>query len=142
MKSARIKLATDFVRGDEPCFGLAEVNRVTTIPGAGVRRFQVIEVVRGDQVWTYERDMGPAKSFKTEEFVFPGHVRLGTGRYEVIETVARLQSAADEFRAKYDKPTERMHPPSDLRKEFEIFATRRRDARKGTRRFATGGRAV
>lgn len=130
-----IVLATDFVLDNEPCFELAEVNKVLPITGAGLRRIQVIRVVRSDQIWEHQRDMGPADSFKAELFAFPGAVPLGNGRYDVLETVGRLRGAADDYRAKYDRPTERRDPP-DFVKGFEEFATRRRDARKGRRRFA------
>lgn len=131
-----IVLATDRVTDSEPCFGLAEVNRVDKVAGHGVRRVQIIQVIRNDQIWEYTRDLGRADAFKTEEFAFPGHVPLGTGRYEVIETVGRLRNAADEYRAKYDKPTPRNAEPTDLVKGFEEYATKRRDARKGRRQYA------
>ena len=139
MVSTRVVLATDYVLPNEPCFGLSEVNRVTKVAGAGVRRFQIVQVIRDDQLWEYQRDMGPADSFKSEEFVIPGHVPLSNGHFDVIETVGRLQGAADEWRAKYDKPTERHGPPEDFVKSFEEYATKRRDARKGRRHFAMGG---
>ena len=136
-----LTLVTDFVLGKEPCFELGEFNKVRPIPGAGLRRVQVIRVVRADKVWDYERDMGEAKNFKTEEFMFPGHVPLGRGRYEVLEPVERLRAAADDYRAKYDKPTPRNAPPTDFVRGFEELATRQRDVRQGRRAFAvTQGR--
>lgn len=131
--------ATNVVHGREPCFELAEVNKVLPIPGDGLRRMQVIRVVRNDQLWEYRRDMGSAKNFKAEEFIFPGAVPLGNGRFDVLETVERLQGAADDYRAKYDMPTPRSAPPTDFVKGFEEFATRRRDARKGRRTFVVSG---
>lgn len=136
---AAIVLATNYVLPNEPCFELAEVNRVRPIPGAGLRREQVIRVIRGDSIVTYRRDMGPAGKFKTEEFIFPGAVPLGKDRYEVIETVERLMGEADDFRAKYDKPYQRLRPPEDLREGFEQTAMRRWDARVGRKRFAMKG---
>mgnify|MGYP001608709822 FL=1 len=100
---------------------------------------QIIRVIRADQKWEYLRDMGPASQYKTEEFIFPGAVPLGSGRYDVLETVGRLKGAADDFRAKYDKPTPRNAPQSDFVKGFEEFATRRRDRRVGRKRFAMKG---
>ena len=131
-----IVLATDFVLGSEPCFELAEVNKVLPISGAGLRRMQVIRGVRDDRIWEHQRDMGPAKNFQAEEFAFPGAVSLGNGRYDVLETVERLRGAGDDFRAKYDHTTPRHSAPTDFVKGFEEFATHRRDARRGRKHFA------
>lgn len=129
--------ATNLIHDNEPCFGLAEVNRVTKTPGEGPRRFQVVQVVRNDEIVTCETDMGEASGFMTEEFAFPGHVVLGNGHYDVVETVGRLKGAADDYRAKYDEPTPRNAGHDDLVASFEEFATRRRDARTGRTHFAT-----
>ena len=136
MSSPLLKLATDHVLPNEPCFGLAEINRASRKAGEGVRRVQIVEVVRNDQVYVHERDLGLAEAFKTEPFAIPGHFEVSPGRYDVLETVGRLQGAAEEFRAKYDKPHERREAPQDFVKGFEEYATRRRDARVGRRQFA------
>ena len=133
--------STNVVAGSEPCFELAEVNRVLPIAGDGLRRMQVVRVIRNDQMWEWQRDLGPARLFKTEQFAFPGAVSLGRGRYEVLETVERLQAAADEFRARYDKPADRPFEPPNFVKLFKEDSARRHDARVGRRRFAIGGRA-
>lgn len=138
-RSTSLVLATTFVEDNEPCFELAEVNKVYPIPGDGLRRIQVIRVIRNDRIWEHRHDMGSAGSFKAEEFAFPGAVSLGGGRFEVLETVGRLKGAADDYRARYDKPTERQQEPTDFVREFEVMATRQREARKGIRRFAMGG---
>src|SRR4051812_28791556 len=124
-----IILATDHVRPNEPCFGLAELNRILPNEGGGtgLHRVQIIEVIRGDQRWEHTRDMGLADGYAAEEFVIPGHVPVGNGRYDVIETVGRLQGAADDWRAQYGR-TERPDPPQDLVKGFEEYAIKRRDA--------------
>ena len=132
-----LKLATDHVLPNEPCFALAEINRASRKHGEGDRRVQIVEVVRDDHIYVYERDLGPAAAFKTELFAMPGHFEVAPGRYDVLETVGRLQGAADDWRAKYDKPYEKREAPQDFVKGFEEFATRRRDARVGRRRFAT-----
>lgn len=134
-----ISRATQAINENEPCLELAEVNRVVPLAGAGLHRFQIVKVVRNDQVYEWVKDMGRASKFKTDQFIFPGAVALGNGRYDVLETVGRLRGAADEFRAKYDQPYQPREAPRDLRKGFEEFATRRRDAKKGRVRFALGG---
>lgn len=131
-------LGTNAVNGSEPCFGLSEQNVVTLQAGVGVRRMQIIQVVRNDRIAEFRRDLGPASAFKTEEFAFPGAIPLGNGRWEVLETVERLEAAANEFRAKYDKPHERQEP-EDFKEQFEAYASRRRDARAGRKRFAVRG---
>lgn len=123
------------LRGDEPCFELAEINVVTNTPGAGHRRIQVIRVIRNDQIVTFRKDMGLASAFKTEEFAIPGAVRMGNGRWDVLETVERMVNTAEEWRAHQDKPAQRQEPINFV-KEFEAMAEGRRDARRGRKRFA------
>ena len=123
------------LRGNEPCFELAEVNIVTTIPGAGLRRVQVVRVIRNDEVVTFRKDMGPAENFKTEEFAIPGAIEVGNGRYDVLETVERMVATAEEFRATQDRPSERQEPINFV-EEFQAMAEGRRDARVGRKRFA------
>ena len=138
MKLAPIVLATTEVFPSEPCLSLSETNRVLPVAGAGLHRIQTIRVVRNDKPFECVFDMGPASKFTTEEFIFQGAVPLSDGRYDVLETVERLKDAANDFRARYDKPTERRDPP-DFVKGFEEMATRRRDARVGRKRFAVKG---
>ena len=138
LNTNKLTLLTRHVSNDEPCFGLAEVNQVSRRAGAGVRRVQIIQVIRNDRVYEYHRDMGSADTFKTEEFVFPGHIPLDNGHYEVLETVGRLKDAADDFRIKMDKPY-RPFDPIDMVKGMEEFATKRRDAKVGRKMFSMVG---
>jgi len=126
----------DRLKPTEPCFELAEVNLTTTTAGAGIRRVQVLRVVRDDQPVTFHRDMGPAKDFKTEEFAIPGAVSLGNGRYDVLETVERLVSFADDFRSRQDSPLILQQEMPDLVRAFEQMEERRMDNRVGRKRFA------
>lgn len=134
-----VVLATEVIYPREPCFELAEVNEMLPIPGHGLRRMQRVRVVRGDKLWDWQRDMGPASAFKTEEFIFAGAVKVAEGRYNVLETVERLQDAADSYRAKYDRPEPRKHPPMDFVAGLEETATRRREARTGRRQISMRG---
>jgi hypothetical protein len=131
---------TEAIRGNEPCMELAEINRVIPVAGAGLHRFQIVRVVRDDEVWEWTRDMGKASNYKTEQFIFPGHVPLGNGHFEVLETVERLQAAANEYRARFNKPTPRKEAPINFKALYEEYATRRRDSRKGRVRFAMNER--
>lgn len=127
--------ATFWVHDNEPCFELSETNRVSKVAGAGVRRMQVVVVIRDDERWVYETDLGPASTFQAEEFVIPGAVPTVPGHFEVLETVGRLRGAADDWRAYYGR-TERTHEPVDLVKQAEEFFTKRRDARRGKKQFS------
>ncbi|MAH50726.1 hypothetical protein CMI37_33210 [Candidatus Pacearchaeota archaeon] len=139
MQSIRpdLTLTAHSVRGDEPCLRLSEENIVGLKPGGGVRRVQIILVVRNDRVWEYRKDMGRANKFRAPEFAFPGAVPLSNGRWDVIETVQRLKHAAEDVHA-YGIPTEEQEP-TDLTKGFEEYATRRRDARVGRKQIAMPG---
>lgn len=91
--------ATLAVRMDEPCFGLSEVN--LQAPGSrGWRRFQVLQVVRGDRLAECRLDLGPAKGFKVEQFRIPGGVvDETTGRAEILHTVGELRDIAEYLRS-------------------------------------------
>ena len=127
---------TFWVSDNEPCISLSEQNMNTNAPGGGIRRMQTIKVIRNDEAHEYRTDLGPASAFKAEEFGFVGAVPLGNGRWDVLETVGRLKGAANDYRAAYDAPTERNAGHDDLKKDFEVFATRRRDAKVGRSQFA------
>jgi glycine/D-amino acid oxidase-like deaminating enzyme len=83
---------------DEKCMGLYEL--VQMAPGSkGWRRYQVILVLRGDQVAEMRRDLGPAKSFKADEFRIPGGVYdETTGRIDPLHTVGELYDIAEALR--------------------------------------------
>lgn len=139
----RLTTATLAINENEPCFELAEVNRMVPKAGAGLHRFQIITVIRNDKPVQWERDMGKANTFTADQFIWPGAVAVGDGRFEVLETVGHLRGCADEYRAKYDKPHVAQEPARDLKKGFEIYATRRREARHGNPvRFAMNGRGA
>jgi len=125
-----------WIDDNEPCISLTEQNVMTNRPGKGLRRMQTVKVIRNDEPYEHQTDLGPASLFKTEEFGFVGAVPLGDGRWDVLETVGRLKGAANEYRAKYEGATPRNAGSEDLVKSFEQFATRRRDAKIGRTHFA------
>jgi len=108
---------------------------VTTIPGAGLRRVQVVRVIRNDQIVTFRRDMGKAEDYETEEFAIPGAVPLSNGRWDVIETVERMLWFADGFRAKQSKKLAAQREMPDFKKAWEMITDAKRDARVGRKRF-------
>ena len=130
-----ITLATNHVLPGEPCLALIEVNQ--QVPRKGLRRIQVIHVVRADTPWRYERDLGPARRFKADAVAIRGNAPLGNGRFAVVETVERMQAMADEWRSEAIVAPVRQQEPTDFKKMTEEYLTRRREARTGLKRFAT-----
>ena len=95
-------LGTTYVKSDEPCLGLYELNYQS--PGSkGFRRYQIALVMRGDkgdQPAEYRKDLGTAKKFKgVDQFRIPGGVRLPSGRYDICHTVGELMDIARDLRA-------------------------------------------
>ena len=85
---------------DEPCFGIAEVNLQSGLPGVGWRRYQIGYVVRQDKLAEFRRDLGPLDAFKCSQFRIPGGVIDGhTGKGEILHTVGELMDIADKLRA-------------------------------------------
>lgn len=56
-------LGTDTIQGNEPAWGLFELNYQSP-RSKGFHRYQIIQVVRNGRVWEWRRDMGKAKNFK------------------------------------------------------------------------------
>lgn len=98
---------------------------------------QAVVVVRGDELWEYRRDLGPAEGFKAEQINIQGHIPLGNGHFDVPETVERMLAMADDWRDRAE-PGPRCDPP-DFHKAFEEISHRRYDARVGRKRFVVGG---
>jgi hypothetical protein len=128
-------LGTTQVYPEEPCLELVEVERASLVPGGGLRRFQIVRVVRNDRVWEYMRDLGPAASIPVPSFIMKGHVELTSGRVEVLETVERLQDWAEDIRVNGIETPEPER--TDFPRAYEEIATRRTDAKIGRKRFAT-----
>ena len=95
-----VAIGTHYVVADEPCWGLFELNQQAP-NGGGLRRYQIIQVIRHeDKIAEYRRDLGPAGSFKAEQFRIPGGgIDPETGRIWIEETVGRLMDIADTMRA-------------------------------------------
>lgn len=107
-----LETATATVRMDEPCLGLAEINRQS--PGSrGWRRYQILKVVRADMPVTCEIDLGPAEDFAADQFQIPSGVKdETTGHWFIAHTVGELRSIADQNREKPSMSAE--VEPSDL----------------------------
>src|SRR3546814_5960967 len=70
----------------------------------GKRRFQIIEVVRGDRLVKWQLDMGPAKSFKANQFNLMGGFVDEQGRGHCYHSVGELREMADELRERKELP--------------------------------------
>ena len=100
-----LRLGTDKVSPDEPCFQLSEVNLQS--PGSrGFHRYQILLVVRGDQIAEYRLDLGLASRWKADQIRIPGGVKNGN-RYHILHTVGELQEIAAKMR---DMPSHRPDP--------------------------------
>ena len=104
--------ATDHVLYDEPCYGLYEVNYKSP-DRKSQRRFQVIVVVRNDNLAEYRKDLGRTKEFKgIDQFRIPGGViNETTGRIDILHTVGELIDIADYLRT---------HRPFDKRELAQV----------------------
>jgi len=92
----RILPTTLFSRKDEPCVLLVEVNRLSP-DNRGMRRYQIVVVVRNDRPAEFRTDMGPAT--EDEQFRVLGCVEDEvTGHVEVLHTVEELREIADYLR--------------------------------------------
>lgn len=82
-----VKLVTDYVMKDEPCYGLIEASFATP---TGEHWLQDIRVIRNDQIHHHVIDLGPASEYPTvTPIMLPS---LGD------DTVAQLQELAEKNR--------------------------------------------
>ena len=93
-----VALGTTYVLKDEPCYGLFELNYQS--PGnKGFHRYQIIQVIRGDQIAEYRKDLGKAKKFKgVDQFRIPGGIRRPDGKIVIVHKVGELLDIALELR--------------------------------------------
>ena len=86
-----MKLVTDYVLPDEPCFGMYEGPcMVPNLLGMQERWVQDLKVIRGDQIHHHVIDLGPASEYPTvQPLMMPS---LGD------DTVAQLQEFAERNR--------------------------------------------
>lgn len=84
--------ATHYISEDEPCMNLCEVNLLGP-GGKGRHRYEMLIVVRDDELAEYRRDMGLAKKFKADQINILGGVSDGRNRF-IEETVGSLRELA------------------------------------------------
>ena len=96
---------TTYVKADEPCMGLYEMN--LRPPHSKVhKRYQIIHVIRNGKITEYRESLGLAKKFKADQFRVPGGViDQHSGRISIEHTVGELKDIADYLRLKpmFDK---------------------------------------
>lgn len=88
---------TTFVFDNEPCFRLSEVNLMNPKDGLW-HRYQILFVIRFDNLAEYREDLGLAKDFIAPSIFIPGGARENDKIY-IEETVGRLKEIADELRS-------------------------------------------
>ena len=92
--------ATHNVTNDEPCFNLAEVNLMNQTDGRW-HRYEILVVVRNDELAEYRRDMGLRDNFKNKRN--PEGLRImggvvDNGKIYIEETVGSLRVMAFQVR--------------------------------------------
>jgi hypothetical protein len=92
-------IGTNWVNFNEPCYGLYELNYQS--PGnKGFHRYQIVLVVRNDQITEYRKDLGKASKFKgVDQIRIPGGIRQANGKIIIVHTVGELMDIADDLRA-------------------------------------------
>ena len=95
-----MRIITDHVHPDEPCYGLQEVDRLEPMPDGSSqwRRVQAVYVVRGDTIAEYMTDLGPSMLFQRVTQI----KLLAFGE----ESVGELMDEAD--RTRYDDYAEKL----------------------------------
>lgn len=91
---------TDYVKKDEPCLALYELNLQS--PGSrGFHRYQIIHVIRNDKPTEFRKDLGLAKKTDIGQFRIPGGViDEKTRRIYIEHSVGELMDIADYLRSK------------------------------------------
>src|SRR3990167_7856502 len=127
-----LALATNAVSMDEPCMGVYELNQ-TGLPGEGIRRTQIILVLRNDTVVECRRDLGPASDFTAAEFRCPGVV-VEDGKLVPLHKVGELIDICDWHRAGIAPPPE-IEPDADYNARYHDEIDKRRKRKRGLSQF-------
>lgn len=94
----KLLYGTHWISEDEPCFGLSEKSMQS--PGSrGFHRYQIIRLLRNDNLVEYRKDMGIAKKFKSDGFAIIGGVYDEiNNRFYIEHTVGELVEMAEQMR--------------------------------------------
>ena len=129
--------ATLEISYDELAYSLSEL--IQPSPLGAPRRFQIILVIRDNDLAEYRIDLGPSSNFTAPEFRIPGGiVDEITGRGEILHTVGELKDIAIEMR-------ERGVPTLPRRNIWQEFYDQQEEKEKsaiGYTIFGPGGSTV
>ena len=130
MKTA-LTLPTMEIFEEEPAFMLTEVNLQS--PGnQGFHRYQVLWVMRGDNLHRASIDLGPRHLYEADQFRIPGAVETLPGKWDILHNVVELREIADVLRD--EKSHAAQIEPSPLGDYIGRISEERRSAlvKKGT----------
>ena len=129
--------ATLEISYDELAYSLSEL--IQPSPLGAPRRFQIILVIRDNDLAEYRIDLGPSSDFTAPEFRLPGRsVDEITGRGEILHTVGELKDIAIEMRER-GVPT---LPRRDIWQEFYDQQEEKEKSAIGYTIFGPGGSTV
>jgi len=129
--------ATLEISYDELAYSLSEL--IQPSPLGAPRRFQIILVIRDNDLAEYRIDLGPSSNFTAPEFRIPGGiVDEITGRGEILHTVGELKDIAIEMRER-GVPT---LPRRDIWQEFYDQQEEKEKSAIGYTIFGPGGSTV
>jgi len=129
--------ATLEISYDELAYSLSEL--IQPSPLGAPRRFQIILVIRDNDLAEYRIDLGPSSDFTAPEFRIPGGiVDEITGRGEILHTVGELKDIAIEMRER-GMPT---LPKRDIWQEFYDQQEEQEKSAIGYTVFGPGGSTV
>ena len=129
--------ATLEISYDELAYSLSEL--IQPSPLGAPRRFQIILVIRDNDLAEYRLDLGPSSAFTAPEFRIPGGiVDEITGRGEILHTVGELKDIAIEMRER-GVPT---LPRRDIWQEFYDQQEEKEKSAIGYTIFGPGGSTV
>lgn len=127
------EVRTRAVLDDEPCFYLMEAN-LPSKSGRSMSRFQVLRIVRDDQLVTAYVYLGPASSFQADQFQMIGGV-IEDGRGRAVHTVGELREGAEELR---NQTPRREQEPSDLPTAFQNYVEEKKRREEHLSTFGAG----
>ena len=123
------------VSEDEPCYLLAEVNLLNA-SNMQRHRYQVLKVVRSDNLVTAYVDLGPASAHQADEFTIPGGYIGENGKGYVFSTIGELREIANTLRS---GPVRREVEPSDLWGRYRDLQEEKERVRHRQSIFGPGG---
>mgnify|MGYP003139080232 CR=1 FL=1 len=129
---------TTMVSADEPCFSLTEAD-LPSPNGEGKTRYQLLQVVRMDQLVTAYVPMGSSADYHADGFNMLGGVIDESGKGQAYHTVGELRDGADELRS---RPLHRSQAMPDLQTMFRNTVEEKKKLARHSSTFATGGNLV